>query len=141
MRIPGVQSLCARELLVNLESESERAFTVGTCLGALRDASRCGCSGRPLLSFHHHREHLPLPFAHTGTSAMASSSGQSKDKRRGPPEHLGESSTASSSSNSSKFDSVSRAILAPFTSSKRDSAKILTERTCRSVLSCEVAGH
>ncbi|KAI0762606.1 WD40 repeat-like protein [Fomes fomentarius] len=56
-------------------------------------------------------------------ASSSKSSGHSKDKKRVPPEPLAEASTASSS----KFDAVSKAILAPFTSRKHDSAKILTD--------------
>ncbi|KAI0719147.1 WD40 repeat-like protein [Cerioporus squamosus] len=61
------------------------------------------------------------------SSSSSKTSGPNKDKKRAAPEPLPGGSTSSTSSGSSKFDAVSKAILSPFTSRKHDSAKILAD--------------
>ena len=76
--------------------------------------------------------------ARTGPDTHMASSSKStahhKDKRRDhrnvPEPITTEGPSQGSSSAPSKLDAVSKAILAPFTSRKHDSAKILTERAC-----------
>ncbi|KAJ2986494.1 hypothetical protein NUW54_g9746 [Trametes sanguinea] len=69
--------------------------------------------------------------------AFYSKSSKSKDKKRDThPDPLPEGNGSSSSS--SKLDAVSKAILSPFTSSKHDSAKILTDCAYPICYSCIV---
>lgn len=82
------------------------------------------------------RSSLPPSRAPSTMASSSKSSGHSKDKKRVPPEPLAEASTASSS----KFDAVSKAILAPFTSRKHDSAKILTDCTSLSMCCLQLLG-
>ena len=82
------------------------------------------------LSFAFVHNHPPPGRAPTTMASSSKPSGPNKDKKRAAPEPLAGGSTGTTSSGSSKFDTVSKAILAPFTSRKHDSAKILTDCAC-----------